>query len=204
MWKAQGNENEERNVKERTYKIVGKTRILLHSAELADPLADCAKQVKELTDRKKRTPDEDSELARREWFGSLYLDEEGRVVIPAQNIERMIRDAAARTRNGKNVQAGLQATDDFFPLDFPGKGLTAKQLWESGKYTDRSSVKVNKGRSIRTRPCFRDWSLTFTVMYDPGILSASQLDGFVAEAGRIIGLGDWRPRNGRFDVESAK
>lgn len=191
-------------MKERTYKVVGKARILLHSGELSDPIGHWAKLMKELSDKKKKSDAEIEELGRREWFGSLYLDEQERVAIPAQNIERMIRDAAARTRNGKNVQAGLQATEDSFPLDFPGKKLTPKQLWESGEYRDRSSVRVGMKRVIRTRPCFRMWSLTFTVMYDDVMLSASQLDDFVSEAGRIIGLGDWRPRNGRFDVESAK
>ena len=56
---------------------------------------------------------------------------------------------------------------------------------------------------IRSRPRFSNWSLTFTVNYDEHVLQATDIDGFLDTAGRLIGLCDWRPKHGRFTWEVA-
>jgi hypothetical protein len=47
---------------------------------------------------------------------------------------------------------------------------------------------------------FRQWELDFTVHYLPDILNDAQVREAMVTAGRIIGLGDYRPKFGRFDV----
>lgn len=61
-------------------------------------------------------------------------------------------------------------------------------------------IPATKGRTIRKRPRFNDWSLDFSInLFNddlPGEIIKSALD----DAGREGGLGDYRPRFGRFIV----
>ena len=55
---------------------------------------------------------------------------------------------------------------------------------------------------MRIRPMIpTGWSLKFTAEYDPHILSESAIIQAANDAGSLIGLGDWRPKFGRFAVE---
>jgi len=63
---------------------------------------------------------------------------------------------------------------------------------------------VNKSRVMRTRPIFQDWALEFTVHYMPDVLNKEDITGFMNVAGKYIGLSDWRPKYGRFIIESCE
>lgn len=195
---------EERSMKERTYKIQGVAPLIIHNARLSDPLDKWAKLVAEITRKKKKTEADLMEMARREWFGGLYLNDAGKVVIPGSNLERMIRDAATKSKMGMQVQAGVIIPEfDGFVLKFPDNGKKMDTLWANGSHSLRASCKLRQSRVIRTRPCFLTWALEFTVQFDEELLNPKQIDEFVVLAGRIIGLGDWRPKYGRFVMESA-
>jgi hypothetical protein len=64
-----------------------------------------------------------------------------------------------------------------------------------------SSVKVGRVRVMRCRPHFREWGLTADGWLDEDQLNADELRVIVKDAGRLVGLGDWRPRFGRFNAE---
>jgi hypothetical protein len=57
---------------------------------------------------------------------------------------------------------------------------------------------------MRTRPIFPEWELEFTVEYSPDLVQRDRLEEWVEVAGRQIGLSDWRPNYGRFEVVSAE
>jgi hypothetical protein len=48
------------------------------------------------------------------------------------------------------------------------------------------------------------WETSFDVTFDPETLNQAQVIQFVATAGAKVGVGDWRPKYGRFEVISAK
>jgi hypothetical protein len=54
----------------------------------------------------------------------------------------------------------------------------------------------------RTRPMFTDWSATFEVCYDPDQINEGDLKKAIADAGRMVGLCDFRPKYGRFEMEA--
>lgn len=185
---------------ERSYTIRGVRPLIMHNQRLSDPLDKWTKLVAEVSKKKKKTEDDLVELSRREWFGGLYLNEDGVPIIPEANIERMLRDAAAKSKRGKDVQAALIVIEPAV-LQYEGP-KTAEKLWASGNFVLRASCKVGQSRVIRSRPKFDEWSLSFTVNYDESVLDAADIDGFMELAGRLIGLCDWRPKHGRFDVEN--
>lgn len=188
-------------MKERTYTIKGCRPLVMHNEQLADPLNKWSIEVAKISKKKAKTVDDLQEMGRREWFGGLYYDEENGVHVPERCLERMLRDAAAKEKRGKDVQAGLIVIEPA-PLVYKGPKEPQK-LWDTGGFLLRATVGQGGKRIVRSRPMFAEWSLTFTVNYDETVLQESDIDRFMDVAGRLCGLGDWRPKYGRFSVEKA-
>ncbi len=188
-------------MKERTYTIRGVAPLVMHNEQLSDPLNKWSRLVAEISKKRKKTEDDLRELSRREWFGGLYFDSELGAYIPERCIERMLRDAAAKEKRGKDVLSALIVTD---PCKLIYKGpRDPDAMWKAEQFVLRASVGQNGKRIIRSRPIFTEWSLTFVVNYDEMVLQESDIDRFVEVAGRLCGLCDWRPKHGRFTVEKA-
>jgi hypothetical protein len=201
----------ETGYKELTFHIKGIVPLLLHNGLLSDPLDQrsiaLSKAVKAAG--KSKTEDNLAEMARVEFMGGLYVDENGAPCIPGEVLEACIRSGAKQTKDGKAVQAGLFA-DGNFPILYTGP-KEPDAMWEArgpGKhvgpmagrvFVDRRRCRVGQSAVMRTRPIFRDWSLIFTVSFDPTIMNADSVKDFVAAAGRC-GLCEMRPRFGRFEV----
>lgn len=188
-------------MKERSYSIRGVAPLVMHNEQLSDPLNKWSRLVAEISKKRKKTEDDLMEMSRREWFGGLYYDDEIGAHVPERCLERMLRDAAAKEKRGKDVQSALIVTE---PAKLVYRGSRKPdEMWESGSFLLRASVGQNGNRIIRSRPIFREWRLFFTVNFDETVLQASDLDRFIEVAGRLVGLLDWRPKHGRFVVENA-
>lgn len=184
----------------RSYKITGVRPVLMHNAQLSDPLNAHARAIKEISSKRKKTDADLEEMSRREWLGSFYWDDKMGPFVPETNLERMLRDAAKLNKMGTAVNRGLIVTEPA-KLEYNGPRDMTK-LWEQReKFSLRASVGVNQSRVIRTRPIFPEWSLRFTVEFDETVLRVSDIDGFVESAGRFVGLLEWRPKYGRFTAE---
>lgn len=186
-------------MKERSYTIRGVAPLVMHNEQLSDPLNKWSKLVAEISKKKRKTEDDLMEMSRREWFGGLYYGEKIGPHVPERCVERMLRDAAAKEKRGKDVQAALIVTEPC-KLLYDGP-RDPDVMWKSERFLLRASVGQNGKRVIRSRPMFTDWSLTFVVNYDETVLQESDIDRFVEVAGRLCGLLDWRPKHGRFTVE---
>lgn len=193
----------------KTKKVVwtGVRPLVLHCGMLADPTNPFVIAIKKLTAKKaKKTDFDNEEIARLEWMGSLYLAENKKtLVIPSDNIECAIKDGARKSRLGKDVEAAVFCAEPEIEINHADlKGKTPEQLYNdpSGKFVLRKGVKVQKNRVIRVRAMVpTNWSLSFTVEYDESIINARALDQAMSDAGSLVGLGDWRPKFGRFVSE---
>ena len=76
------------------------------------------------------------------------------------------------------------------------------ELAEDPKFRDQRMVKIQTSKVLRTRPIFPNWELTFEVMYLPDVVDESDIDEAINTAGYIIGLAEYRPEYGRFEVTS--
>ena len=65
---------------------------------------------------------------------------------------------------------------------------------------DRRPIGVGRSKTIRTRAMFREWELKFVTVFDPDRLNHGQIVQSMKYAGRYKGLGDHRPRFGRFEL----
>lgn len=181
------------------FTIKGVAPLLMHNGLLADPLRPIVKEIKKISSKRKKTDADYEEMARLEWMGSLYVNEKGRLIIPGEVIKAMLIDAAKKNKLGKTFKSSVFCFEDP-QLEYDGT-KAAEKLWEDENFRKVAPVRVGQARVMRTRPMFKDWSLTFEIQYLPEIIDAEQIKDAVVIAGRIIGLCDWRPNYGRFEIK---
>lgn len=171
--------------------------LLLHNERLANPMDEVAKAMKTISSKRSKSEDDFAELARLEFQGGVYELPNGRIGIPAWNVQRSLQDGARINRLGKAIERGLTImSPDVVPLTHSGPD-TAEKMWKAGHY-DQRSVKVGTSKVTRTRPSLRDWSTTVKFHLDTEILDLDQIKLVADKAGLLCGLGDYRPRYGRF------
>jgi len=180
------------------FTIKGVSPLLMHNSQLADPLNDLARAIKKISANRKKTDADYGEMSRLEWMGGLYLNESGRVIVPGDCIKAMLVDAAKKKKLGKAFKPSVFCFEDS-ELEYDGPKNIDK-LWADGKFIKKAVVKIGMARIVRTRPMFRDWSLTFEIQYLPSEINPEQVQEAVVTSGRLIGLCDWRPVHGRFEV----
>lgn len=187
-------------MKQIKFKLIGDTPLIMHADTMVDPFHPLTKEKKKLTSKKSNKTDDDlHRIDEIEWIAGLYMSDALGPVIPGANIDRMIVDAAKRTKNGSKAKMGLQAAEDYFPLQYDGP-RDAKALWLDPRFQFRKSIKQGMSRIMRVRPWFHDWTLDVAIDYDEKIFDREDIVGFLDVAGKYVGLCDWRPRYGRFSV----
>lgn len=187
-----------------SFHLVGQTPLIMHSDTMVDPFHDLTREKKKLTAKKgNKTEDDLRRIDEIEFAAGLYLHPELGPIIPAANIDRMMVDAAKRTKAGNKAKMGLQASEDQFPLQYDGP-RTGDGLLKESRFHFRKSIKQGMSRVMRVRPWFHNWALDVSIDYDEKIFDQSDVTDIMHTAGRYIGLCDWRPRFGRFVAEVRK
>lgn len=179
-------------------KVSGRS-LILKSDRSVDPLDPEVKKLRELTSKRKKTDEDMHAIARQEWDLALYWSEANGVFVPAWNLQRSILEGGRMNRLGAAIDRAVQILEDELPLKYSGP-KTKDELWAKG-YVHKCSVGIGDKRTMRYRPHFRNWSLTTTVHYEPSVIDREALLLAAQNAGAFIGLGDYRPRFGRYEVE---
>jgi len=174
---------------ETVFEIEGIAPLLMHNGQLANPLNPLVKEMKKITGIRKKTDEHHLELQRLEFRASLYLNSAGNVIVPSEVIESCLIEGAKKAKLGKAFKSSITVLND--PELSYGKRLTVEQLWDQcEEFADVRGVKVGTSRVMRTRPIFRNWSLTFEVAFDSEQIDAEQLEQAVHDASRMGGLCD--------------
>lgn len=177
----------------------------MHSLRLLNKFDQLSKEKSRYTSIRKKTDADEIEIQRIEWLGSLYHDEAIGPYLPSDNIESMIVDGAKLSKGGRDVKRGVTLMEDRVPLQYEGP-RDIKGLYNGGNspFIDARGVRNQASRVIRCRPIFLQWSAAFTVAFDTAMIKdAETLTGFIADAGRFCGIGDYRPKFGRFEITKA-
>lgn len=160
---------------------------------------------------KKQTGTPDYSL---EWMDTMYTDRQGLLVQPASHIEGAMQKAASsfkmKGKGGKTwkdpVKAYCYVLPDFIPHLRNGECVpapTADLLNGATEYLSVSvmRVKVQRAAVARSRLLVAPgWELAFTMEVQDEQLRPEVLETVLQEAGRAVGIGDYRPRYGRFEV----
>ena len=174
--------------------IEGTTPLLMNKFTDANALAVSGGSSAVMTGNK-GTPREQAER-------KLYLDEHGTLHVPGTNIFRAIIDAGTFHKAGKSKittqkSSLVPAAVALVELTCPLRGPDGEPKWE----VDSRSVVIPStgGRIMAHRPRLDRWSVSFTLEIDTGMFAVSLVRQLVDDAGKRIGLGDYRPaRKGPF------
>lgn len=189
-------------------KWTGLRPLLMHNADMVDPLNPFVRRIKEIHSKgsKKLTDSDREEMQRLEWEGALYWSDECGLYLPSDAIEATLKGGAQKIRLGKAVEAACFVTEAMVPI------TTAKaypknrdKLYENKDYQFRKAVRVpprTGARLMKVRPMIpTGWSITFELEFDDSVVNPKDIVKAMTEAGALVGIGDWRPKFGRFTVE---
>lgn len=172
--------------------ITGITPLLMHRFGDDAALAATSSTRSSMSAADRGTPREQAEAF-------IYRSPDNVIALPSSNVLRSFVDGGKFHKVGKkqvttNTESMMYACVAIDELDLPVI------------YTDDWSVDVRpvvvpatKGRILRYRPRFDVWSLNCTVDLDTSIMTPVLLRAVIDDAGKRVGLGDYRPaRKGPF------
>ena len=126
---------------------------------------------------------------------AAYKDEKIGYYIPSSHVEGALKKAGSdfKSKGMKTykdvVQASVFVEEEMLPLN--------RNEWDE---IDRRAAKVQTARIVRARPRFNKWALSFTLSFDDERITPDVLKQILSEAGATRGVGDYRPKFGRFKV----
>jgi hypothetical protein len=123
----------------------------------------------------------------------IYAGLDGKPMIPQPNLMRCLVEGGRFHKAGKTQLTTAKSSHMYACVDIEGAEvkLLHKQPWK----VDTRAVRIPStgGRILAHRPMFDDWALEFIVDLDTSIVGAKVFRMVVDDAGKRIGLGDFRP-----------
>lgn len=173
------------------FKISGVSSLMLSNPEEFINDSEAEGNDGALKVSKKKTYDKNEEAAKR-----VYKDDDGNFVVLAAAFRRALITAATGRKFGKVAARNLISGGTFPAEDLviicDEKGKPAK------KYDiDSRSVVIKSGqkrnRVMRHRPKWKKWTMSLAMEIDTELIAAEQVLDVLNVAGRIIGIGEFRP-----------
>jgi hypothetical protein len=123
----------------------------------------------------------------------LYLAQDGLPCIPQPNMFRCLIDGGAFVKAGRSKVTTVRSSIIPACLDLAPLELKIKHPdpWSVDARPVRNPA--TGGRFLCFRPIFHDWSISFDLSLDTSILTEKYLREVVDNAGKRVGLGDFRP-----------
>jgi hypothetical protein len=185
-----------------TLKVSGTSPLMMHSDKLANPLHPTTKLHKELTSKRKKTDDDHLAIARSEFIAGAYHDDKLGFFIPGQNFDATFWAGAKLQKLGVHWKRGALVMTDKIKLLFDGPS-TPEALWEDTRFVDCRGVRVGQAKLMRYRPVFLDWAAEIEVAINSDVLNLEEARKAIDDSGKLIGVCEYRPRFGRFEVAYA-
>ena len=190
-------------MKQITFEIRGTSPLMMHSERLANPFDSLTKEIKTVTGKRKKTEDDLLEIARLEWLGGLYHDDDAGIHLPGYNIFAALIGGGKLQKLGTAIKRSALVQEDAVPLLYEGPAKP-EALFKDKRFVDMRSVKVGTAKVMRCRPIFRKWGAKFSGLFEESALQREDLIRVARDTGAMVGIGDYRPRFGRFEVVEAK
>ena len=192
------------------FAIKGTAPLIVQSDRLVNPLDEIKKALGKVTSKRKKTDEDELEIYRLQFYGSLYYDAEIGPYVPAEWLTASLRDGGRRNREGKNVVHAVLVTTPFIPIEYHGP-RKIDELWANPDYRFLKAVKQQQARVMRCRPWFRKWELHAEGELQTDLMDFAILKAIADEAGLYAGLGGWRPSApkspgtyGRYQIEVSR
>lgn len=167
--------------------IVGTADLLFHRWNV-EAVAEKAKAAK--GSKSKKTDNVES---------YVYRNESNEICIPGEYLRGAIVGAAKFRQDPRSPRKSAM---DLFKAGVVSLTPLATLGTDQWDYEHAVRVMVQRNGITRIRPAFRSgWEATFELMIAiPEYISPAILNETITNAGRLIGLGDFRPTYGRFQL----
>lgn len=130
-----------------------------------------------------------------------YRLPDGRLGVPGMNMAAALCEAARYRQDPRSPRKSMRdlVRAAIVPLDVVAPFLPDRTQWD---YEDSRRVAVQRAGVTRVRPAMKEgWRLRFTLLVNvPEYVSVEVLHSLCSAAGRLVGLCDFRPTYGRFEV----
>lgn len=130
---------------------------------------------------------------------AIYRDAKRNICLPGEYL-RMAMVVAAKSR--QDPRSPRKNASDIFKSSVIVLTELATLGTKDWDYLDKRRVRIQMAAVSRTRPAFTTgWKATFVIrVLQPGYISQQLLRQVLHDAGAFVGLGDYRPTYGRFDL----
>ena len=144
----------------------------------------------------------------QEWREYFYETPDDMIYQPAAHFEGAMVKAAVNFKitgkRGKTYKDLFRAAVFVTPDQIPHNIAVPNELdtdADKPLYLDVRPVVVNRARVVRIRPTFSaGWELEFTLEVIDDQINSELVQDVLALAGKTVGIGDFRPKFGRFSV----
>jgi hypothetical protein len=129
----------------------------------------------------------------------VYRDERGHLALPGEYLRQSIIHAAKFRQDPRSPRKSAM---DLFKAAVIPVTIMASLGVKEPDFLDRRRVMVQRSAITRTRPAMNTgWQATIDLMVNlPEYVSETLLREVLNDAGRLIGIADFRPTFGRFSV----
>lgn len=129
----------------------------------------------------------------------VYRNDAGQIGLPGEYLRMACVHAAKFRQDPRSPRKSAMDLYKAGLVSLTNIASLGKTVWD---YEDKRRVLVQRSGVNRVRPAFRvGWRAEFQLMVlTPEYISRQDLQDVIATAGRLIGVGDFRPTFGRFSV----
>lgn len=129
----------------------------------------------------------------------LYRNDKGIICIPGEYVRQSVIHAAKYEQDPRSPRKSMM---DLMKAALVSLTELSPTGLKDPDYLDKRRVVIQRNAITRTRPALKEgWRCEFILMVNlPEYLPPQRLNHILQQAGRIIGLADFRPSYGRFNV----
>jgi len=184
-----------------TVRCQGASPLLVNNPSTVNPLEEVTKAIKEISGKRKKSDSDVNELLQLKYLASLYHDPDIGPYLPVYNFFRCGQEGGKLSKQGKNWERGITAVGDKTPIVYKGP-RDPKELWNTPRFVDIRDGRIGAARVTVARPIFNpQWYCDVTFMIQPDVVNSADVLANLVVGGRLIGVGTYRARFGRFTVE---
>lgn len=150
----------------------------------------------------------------QEWMNAMYVTSDGYLYQPATHLEGALVEAAKAFKIKGSGNKTWRSVIRAYCYVKPGqilhlrngevvKAPDAELLTNPSNYLSVNVQRVTVGRAAVARSRLEiaeGWQLNFTIEVIDEQVGPDVIREILAEAGRAVGIGDYRPRHGRFEI----
>lgn len=133
----------------------------------------------------------------------VYRNSDGILCLPGEYLRMSMIAASKFRQDPRSPRKSMMDLAKAAIISLTPLASLGVKVWD---YEDRRRVCIQRAAITRSRPAFKaGWTATIQLQCNlPEYISPSLLNEVIQQAGKLIGVGDFRPSYGRFQVVGFK